>query len=154
MGLLREFKEFAMRGNVLDLAVGIIIGAAFTTIVNSFVNDVIMPPLGVVTGGGDFADKKFVVRAAELDRAGKETRPETAIRYGKFINAIIQFLIVAFAVFLLVKAVNTATRRVSRPPPPGEPTVKECPLCISSIPFRAKKCPHCTADLTAAAAAA
>src|SRR4051794_7140059 len=147
----REFKEFAMRANVLDLAVGIIIGAAFTTIVNSFVTDVVMPPIGVVTGGVDFADKKVVIRAAEFDPAtGKEKKPETAIRYGKFINAVINFLIVAFSVFLLVKAVNTATRKVVRPPPPGEPTNKECPMCVSSIPFRAKKCPQCTADLQAA----
>src|SRR4051812_7035314 len=105
MGLISEFKAFALRGNVLDLAVGIIIGAAFTTIVNSFVNDIVMPPVGVLTGGVDFSEKKIVVRHAEhADPANpaKETRPETAIRYGKFINAVIQFLIVAFSVFLLV----------------------------------------------------
>jgi large conductance mechanosensitive channel len=152
MGLLREFKEFAMRGNVLDLAVGIIIGAAFTTIVNSFVNDVIMPPLGIVTGGVDFADKQVELRAEQKDPATQKViRPATYLRYGKFINAVIQFLIVAFSVFLLVKVVNTATKKVSRPPPPGEPTNKECPMCTSSIPYRATKCPQCTADLPAPA---
>ena len=152
MGLLREFKEFAMRGNVLDLAVGIIIGAAFTLIVNSFVNDVIMPPLGVVTGGVDFKDKKIVLKPEERDPADptKIKKAATELRYGNFINAVINFLIVAFAVFLLIKAVNAATRKVVKPPPPGEPTAKECPMCTSSIPFRAKKCPHCTADLAAA----
>ncbi len=153
MGWLREFKEFAMRGSVLDLAVGIIIGAAFTTIVNSFVNDVIMPPLGVITGGVDFSDKKVVIKGEEHgDPAHPEkvTKPATEIRYGKFINAVINFLIVAFSIFLLVKAVNSATKKVSKPPPPGEPTSKECPMCTSSIPFRAKKCPQCTAELLAA----
>ena len=154
MGWLREFKEFAMRGNVLDLAIGIVIGVAFTAIVNSFVADIIMPPVGVVAGGVDFADKKIVLRPAEYgDPANpqKETKPETAIRYGKFINAVINFLIVAFSVFLMVKAVNAATKRVVKPPPPGEPTNKECPMCTSSIPYRAKKCPNCTADLPVAA---
>lgn len=150
MGMLREFKEFAMRGSVLDLAVGIIIGAAFTTIVNSFVNDIVMPPLGVVTGGVDFRDKKVVMAPAQVDKDGKVIKPATELRYGNFINAVINFLIVALAVFLLIKAVNTATRRLRPPPPPGEPTNKECPMCCSSIPFRAKKCPQCTAELAAA----
>jgi large conductance mechanosensitive channel len=151
MGWLREFKEFAMRGNVMDLAVGIIIGAAFTTIVNSLVNDVIMPPVGVVTGGVDFKDKMVKIKEPVVDPAtGKETKPATFLRYGNFINAVINFLIVAFSVFLLVKALNHATKKVSKPPPPGEPTNKECPMCTSSIPFRAKKCPQCTADLLAA----
>src|SRR5439155_6851389 len=130
MGWLREFKEFAMRGNVLDLAVGIFIGAAFTTIVTSFVNDIIMPPIGVVTGGVDFKDKKVVIKPAEMDPAdpAKVKKPATELRYGNFINAVINFVIVAFAVFLLVKAVNSATKKVSKPPPPGEPTSKECPM--------------------------
>ena len=151
MGMIREFKEFAMRGNVLDLAVGIIIGAAFTTIVNSFVNDIIMPPIGVVTGGVDFKDKKYVMAPEQKAADGKVIKPATELRYGNFINAVINFLIVAFAVFLLVKAVNTATKSVRPPPPPGEPTNKECAMCCSSIPYRAKKCPQCTADLPAMA---
>jgi large conductance mechanosensitive channel len=151
MGMIREFKEFAMRGNVLDLAVGIIIGAAFTTIVTSFVNDLIMPPIGVVTGGVDFKDKKYVMAPPVTDKDGKVIKPAAELRYGNFINAVINFLIVAFAVFLLIKAVNTATRKLRPPPPVGEPTNKECPLCCSSIPYRAKKCPHCTAELPAMA---
>ena len=153
MGMIREFKEFAMRGNVLDLAVGIIIGAAFTTIVTSFVNDIIMPPVGVVTGGVDFKDKKIVMAPEQRDPADptKIKKPATELRYGNFINAVINFVIVAFAVFLLVKAVNTATKSVRPPPPPGEPTNKECSMCCSSIPYRAKKCPQCTADLPAMA---
>src|SRR5687767_9643987 len=122
MGMVREFKEFAMRGNVLDLAVGIIIGAAFGLIVSSFVNDIVMPPIGVVTGGVDFKDKKFVMAPAVLDKDGKVVKPAAELRYGNFINALINFLIVAFAVFLLIKAVNTATRKLRPPPPPGEPT--------------------------------
>src|SRR5215217_6444221 len=149
MGMIREFRDFAMRGNVLDLAVGIIIGAAFTTVVTSFVNDVIMPPLGLVTGGVDFADKQAQLRPAQVDAAGKETKPATVIRYGKFINAIVNFLIVAFAVFMLVKAVNTTTKRVVKPPPETGPTSKECPFCLSTIPINAKKCSQCTADLVA-----
>ncbi len=110
MGMIREFREFAMRGNVLDLAVGIIIGAAFTTIVNSLVKDVLMPPLGVATGGVDFAEKKLILAAATLDAAGKVVKPEVTLNYGSFVNAIIQFLIVAFAIFLVVKAINVARR--------------------------------------------
>jgi large conductance mechanosensitive channel len=110
MKLLGEFKEFAMRGNVVDLAVGIIIGAAFTTIVNSLVKDVLMPPLGMAMGGVDFADKKLVLRDALLE-GERIIRPEVVVSYGNFINAVIQFLIVAFAIFLVVKAMNSARRR-------------------------------------------
>jgi large conductance mechanosensitive channel len=148
--MVREFKEFAMRGNVLDLAVGIIIGAAFTTIVTSFVNDIIMPPVGMATGGVDFKDKKVVLAPAVTDESGKVVKPAAELRYGNFINAVINFTIVAFSVFLLVKAVNTATKKVRPPPPPGEPTTKECPLCLSTIPYQAKKCSQCTADFAAA----
>jgi len=113
MKLLQEFKEFAMRGNVVDLAVGIIIGAAFTTIVNSLVKDVLMPPLGMAMGGVDFADKKLVMRDALLE-GERVVRPAVAVNYGNFINAVIQFLIVAFAIFVVVKAMN-ATRRKPEP---------------------------------------
>ena len=113
MKLLQEFKEFAMRGNVVDLAVGIIIGAAFTTIVNSLVKDVLMPPLGMAMGGVDFADKKLVLRDALLE-GERVVRPAVTVNYGNFINAIIQFLIVAFAIFVVVKAMN-ATRRKPEP---------------------------------------
>ena len=122
MKLLREFREFAMRGNVVDLAVGIIIGAAFTTIVNSLVKDVIMPPLGMATGGVDFADKKLVMRDA-LFEGERIVRPAVTVNYGNFINAIIQFLIVAFAIFMVVKAMNTARRKPEPTPDvPPAPT--------------------------------
>ena len=125
MKLLKEFKEFAMRGNVVDLAVGIIIGAAFTTIVNSLVKDVIMPPLGMATGGVDFADKKLVMR--EEAREGERViRPAVVLSYGNFINAMIQFLIVAFAIFLVVKAMNTARRKPEpKPDVPPAPTKEQ-----------------------------
>lgn len=110
MKLFREFKEFAMRGNVVDLAVGIIIGAAFTTIVNSLVKDVLMPPLGMAMGGVAFADKKIVLRDALLE-GERIIRPAVVVSYGNFINALIQFLIVAFAIFLVVKAMNSARRQ-------------------------------------------
>jgi large conductance mechanosensitive channel len=110
MKLFNEFKEFAMRGNVIDLAVGIVIGAAFTTIVNSLVKDVLMPPLGIVTGGVDFADKKLVLRDA-LVEGERVIRPAVAISYGNFVNAVVQFLIVAFAIFVIVKAMNAARRK-------------------------------------------
>jgi large conductance mechanosensitive channel len=149
MGMLREFRDFAMRGSVLDLAVGIIIGAAFTTVVNSLVNDLIMPPIGLITGGVDFADKQVQLRPAKYVE-GKEVKPATMLRYGKFINAIVNFLIVAFAIFMLVKAVNSTTRRVVKPPPDSGPSTKECPFCLSTIPINAKKCSQCTADLVPA----
>jgi len=110
MKLLQEFKEFAMRGNVVDLAVGIIIGAAFTGIVTSLVNDVVMPPIGYLTGGVDFADKAIVLKDAVV-QDGKVVKPAVVWGYGKFINALINFVIVAFAIFLIVKAMNTARRK-------------------------------------------
>ena len=110
MRLLNEFKEFAMRGNVVDLAVGIIIGAAFTGIVTSLVNDLVMPPLGYVTGGVDFADKAVVLKDAVM-QGEKVVRPAVVLSYGKFINAVINFVIVAFAIFMIVKAMNTARRK-------------------------------------------
>ncbi|RYY36590.1 MAG: large-conductance mechanosensitive channel protein MscL [Sphingobacteriaceae bacterium] len=122
MGFAKEFKEFAMRGNVVDLAVGVIIGAAFGTIVTSLVNDVIMPPIGYLTGGVDFSDKKILLKAA--DEAAKS--PEVAILYGKFINTVIQFLIVAFCIFLVVKAINSLKKEKEvAPGVPPAPTKEE-----------------------------
>ena len=121
MGMLKEFKEFAMRGNVIDLAVGVVIGGAFGKIVTSLVNDVIMPPIGLLTGGVDFADKKWVLKAADnTDPAHKVA--EVAVNYGMFINTLIQFLIVAFAIFLLVKAINRMHKPAEAAPaaPPEE----------------------------------
>lgn len=123
MGFVKEFKEFAMRGNVVDLAVGVIIGAAFGKIVTSLVNDVIMPPIGYVTGGVDFSDKKFVLKPG--DPAAKVE--EVAVHYGNFINSIIQFLIVAFCIFLVVKAINSLKKKeeATAPATPPEPSKEE-----------------------------
>ena len=140
--MLKEFKEFAMRGNVLDMAVGIIIGAAFGKIVSSAVDDILMPPLGRLLGHMDFSslfinlsDKSFETLAA-AKAAGAPT-----LNYGIFLNTIINFLIVAFAVFLLVRTVN---RWVAKPAPAAAPTTKDCPQCAMPIPIAAKKCGHCT----------
>ncbi len=136
----KEFKTFAMRGNVLDLAVGIIIGAAFGKIVSSFVGDILMPPLGMLIGGMDFSNLAITIREAS---AGA---PAVAIRYGVFINAVIDFLIVAFAIFLLIKGINSMKKEAPAPAP--EPTMQDCPECKMSIPIGAKRCGHCTATLS------
>lgn len=143
----KEFKEFAMRGNVLDMAVGIVIGAAFTKIVNSMVEDVLMPPIGLALGGVDFSTLFFSLSGqqyaslAEAKAAGAAT-----LNYGVFLNAIINFLIVAMAVFLLVKGVNTLKRKQAVAPV-ATPTSKPCPYCTSSIPLKASRCPECTSQL-------
>lgn len=131
--MLKEFKEFAMRGNVVDMAVGIIIGAAFGGIVTSLVNDVIMPPIGVLTGGIDFSNLAISLQAD----------PAVTIKYGVFINAVINFLIIAFAIFMLVRAMNRLKRKEEAAP--AAPTTKECPECLMTIPLKAKRCGHCTA---------
>lgn len=129
MGLLKEFREFAMKGNVVDLAVGVIIGAAFGKIVSVLVDKVMMPPIGYVAGGIDFADKKLVLKEATVDATtGKVVSPEVALGYGEFINALIYFLIVAFCLFMVIKAMNTAKKRFEKqeaaaPPPPPPPDV-------------------------------
>jgi large conductance mechanosensitive channel len=149
--MLKEFREFAMRGNVLDLAVGIIIGAAFNRIVTSFVNDILMPPLGLVISGERFSNmfvslnRQFYPTLAAAQEAGAPT-----LNYGLFINNIVDFLIVAFAVFLLVRQVN----RLMRPKAaPDAPSTRQCPYCFSGIPPQATRCPQCTSQLEAAAAA-
>ena len=114
MGMIKEFREFSMRGNVIDMAVGIIIGGAFGRIVASLVNDVLMPPLGVLMGGVDFSDKTWVLRHAVPASEGVAVQPEVTLKYGVFINEIINFLIVAFAIFLLIKAINTARRHLEK----------------------------------------
>jgi large conductance mechanosensitive channel len=119
MGLFKEFKEFALRGNMVDLAVGVVIGAAFGKVVTSLVNDIIMPPLGLVTGGVDFSDKVIHLKAATLDAAGKVIKPGVDVTYGKFINNIVDFLIVAIAIFMVIKLMNTAAR--ARKTEPAEP---------------------------------
>lgn len=140
MGMLKEFREFAMKGNVVDMAVGIVIGAAFGKIVSSLVSDVIMPPVGMLLGNVDFSSLSITLREAT------ETDPAVTIRYGLFVNTIIDFVIVAFAIFLVIKQMN----RLKRPAPPAEATAKECPHCLMSIPIKAVRCGHCTSDLSAA----
>jgi large conductance mechanosensitive channel len=141
----KEFKAFIMRGNVLDLAVGIVIGAAFGSIVTSFVKDILMPPVGLLLGGVDFTNLFITLSGpaaatlADAQKAGAVTW-----NYGLFINTIINFLIVAFAVFLVVKAVN----QMQRPPAPAAPNTKDCPFCATAIPKAAVRCPNCTSTLT------
>jgi large conductance mechanosensitive channel len=141
--MLKEFKEFIARGNVIDLAVGVIIGAAFGKIVTSLVNDIIMPPIGMLLGRVDFANLFFALRGspATLDEAKAGNIP--VIKYGQFINTLIEFLIVAFVIFLVVKAVNRLKRRPEELPP----TLKECDFCFSNIPVKAIRCPECTSEL-------
>jgi len=143
-GFLKEFKEFAMRGNVLDLAVGIIIGAAFGTIVNSLVNAIIMPPIGQLLGQIDFSSLYINLTGTAYPSlaAAKEAGAAT-INYGAFINAVINFLIVAFVVFLIVKQFN----RLKKETPPAPPNTKDCPFCATAIPLAATRCPHCTSEL-------
>jgi large conductance mechanosensitive channel len=142
--MLDEFKKFVMRGNVLDLAVAVIIGVAFGAIVVSFVNDILMPPIGLLLGGVDFSnlfislDGQSYPSLAAAQEAGAPT-----INYGVFINTVINFLIIAFAIFLIVRLAN----RMQKEEAPGELTTKECPHCISTIPIKATRCPNCTSQL-------
>jgi large conductance mechanosensitive channel len=140
MSMIKEFKEFAMRGNVMDMAVGIIIGGAFGKIVSSFVGDVMMPPLGLLLGGVDFSDKLIT-----LKEAVGET-PAVTLKYGVFINTVIDFVIVAFAIFMMIRFMNRLKRKEEAPPPPA-PTTKECPECMMAIPINAKRCGHCAVAL-------
>ena len=150
--MLKEFKEFAMRGNVLDMAVGIIIGAAFGSIINSLVADVIMPPIGMLLGNIDFSNlfavlKEGKVAAPYASLAAAKEAGAVTINYGFFINTIITFLIVAFAIFLLIRSVNKLVKQQEAPP--AVPTTKECPYCLSTIPIKATRCGHCTSELKA-----
>lgn len=151
--MLKEFKEFAMRGNMVDMAVGIIIGAAFGAIVTSLVADMIMPPIGLLLGSVDFSDLFIVLKAgtapgpyatlADAQAAGAVT-----VNYGLFVNKIISFLIVAFAVFLLIRNISRLKRKEEAPP--AESMTQECPYCLSIIPLKATRCPQCTSELGAA----
>ena len=137
-------KEFAMRGSVLDMAVGIIVGAAFGQIVNSFVQDVMMPPIGRLVGHADFSNLFVTLTGQHYDTvAAAKAAGAATLNYGMFLNTIVNFLIVAFAVFLLVRQVN---RLMPKPAPPA-PTTRDCPYCLSAIPMKATKCAHCTSDL-------
>jgi large conductance mechanosensitive channel len=146
--MLKEFKEFAMRGNVLDMAVGILVGAAFGSIVTSFVNDVLMPPIGLLLGRVDFSNLFVTLRGDEFTTlAQARAAGATTLNYGIFLNTVVNFLIVAFAVFLLVRQVNRLRRQPE--PAPAVPTTKECPYCFSSISIKATRCAFCTTELKA-----
>ncbi|MDW8104735.1 MAG: large conductance mechanosensitive channel protein MscL [Armatimonadota bacterium] len=144
--MFQEFKKFAMRGNAIDLAVGFIMGGAFSAIVTSLVNDIIMPPIGLLLGKVDFSNLFLNLSGTpyatleEAKKAGAAT-----VNYGVFINTLVNFLIVSFALFLVVRQVN---RWSAQPAPVTEPTTKECPYCYSQIPIKATRCPHCTSQLT------
>ncbi len=148
--MLKEFKEFALRGNVVDMAVGIIIGAAFGVMVKSLVDDVIMPPIGLLLGNIDFSDLFLVLRQGTtpgpyFSVAAARQAGAVTLNYGQFINTIINFVIVAAAIFLVVRGMNQLKREK-----PVDPTTKECPYCLSVIPLQASRCPHCTSELSAA----
>lgn len=137
MSLLQEFKEFAVKGNVIDMAVGVVIGGAFGKIVASLVNDVIMPPIGLLLGKVDFSQLSLTLKEAAEGTAA------VTINYGKFINNVVDFTIVAFCIFLVIKQIN----HLKRLPPPADPTTKSCPECLMEVPKAAKRCGHCTSTL-------
>ena len=151
--MLKEFKEFAVKGNAVDMAVGLIIGAAFGSIITSLVKDIVMPPISLLTGGLDFSNKFVVLRdapdggvfqtAADAAKAGAITW-----NYGNFVTFVVNFLVVAFCIFLLVRALNKMKR-----PQPGDaaPVSKECPFCLMTIPVKATRCPHCTSEMASGA---
>ena len=144
--MFKEFKEFAMRGNVIDLAVGVIIGAAFGKIVSSLVQDVVMPPIGMLLKNVNFSNLFITLNGQHFDTlADAQKAGAPTINYGVFLNNVLDFVIVAFCVFLLVHQVNRWTRKPQ--PAAAEPSTKECPQCALSIPIRAKKCPHCTTQI-------
>lgn len=147
--MLKEFREFAMRGNVLDMAIGIVIGAAFGKIVSSFVADILMPPIGLLLGGVDFSNIFLTLSGGDYASL-EEAKAAGAATWnvGLFINTVIDFLIVAFAIFLLIKAINNLKRKEAVPPP--APSEKSCPYCVTAIPIKATRCPHCTSQLEGA----
>ena len=149
--MLKEFKEFAMRGNVIDMAVGIVIGAAFGTIVKSLVSDIIMPPIGLLLGNVDFANLFAVLKQGEAlagpyaSLADAQAAGAVTINYGVFINTIISFIVIAFAIFMVIRNMNKLKKKEEAPP--AEPTTKDCPYCLTSIPIKATRCPNCTSKL-------
>ena len=152
--MLKEFKEFAIKGNAVDLAVGVIIGAAFGSIITSLVKDILMPPIGLLTGGLDFSNKFLILKDAP--NGGVFATPADAVKagaitwnYGNFITLAINFLIVAFCIFLVVKAVN----KMKKPSPTAAPVSKDCPFCSMTIPIKATRCPHCTSEMSSVARA-
>jgi large conductance mechanosensitive channel len=153
--MLKDFKEFVMRGNVVDMAVGIVIGAAFGAVIKSLVADVIMPPIGLLLGNVDFSNLFIILKAGKVagpyvSLAAAQAAGAVTLNLGLFINTIVSFVIVAFAVFLLVRGINRMRREQEAPP--AVPTTKECPYCRSEIPLKASRCPHCTSELGVAPA--
>jgi large conductance mechanosensitive channel len=144
--MLKEFKEFAMKGNVVDMAIGIIIGVAFGKIITSLVGDVLMPPIGLLLGKIDFSNL-FINLSGQHYATMSEAKAAGAasINYGVFINTVIDFIIVAFVIFLLIRQINKMKRQPE--PAPAVPTTKECPYCLSTVPIKATRCPHCTSEL-------
>jgi large conductance mechanosensitive channel len=147
--MLKEFRNFIMRGNVLDLAVAVIIGAAFGKIITSLVNDVIMPPIGLLLGRVDFTNLFLSLDGqAYASLAAAKTAGAPTLNYGLFLNTIIEFVIVAFAIFFILRAVSRVQQGIHKPTPASAPTTKECPFCFSTIPIKATRCPQCTSELT------
>jgi large conductance mechanosensitive channel len=151
--MLKEFKEFAMRGNVVDMAVGIIIGAAFGTIIAALVSEVLMPPIGLLFGNVDFSNLFIVLKEGKIAGpyatvAAAKGAGAVTLNYGLFVNAVVNFLIVAFAIFFLIRGMNSLKKKEEAPP--ALPTTKECPHCLSTIPIKATRCGHCTSELKAA----
>jgi large conductance mechanosensitive channel len=149
--MFKEFREFAMKGSVIDMAVGIIIGAAFGAVVQSLVSDILMPPLGLILGHVDFGNLYLTLAAGKVagpyaSLAQAQASGAVTFAYGQFINRIIGFLIVAFALFLVIKSMNRLRRKQEAPAAPPAET-RECPFCLSVIPLKAKRCPHCTSQL-------
>ena len=149
--MLKEFKEFAMRGNVIDMAIGIIIGGAFGPIVGSMVNDLLMPPIGLAMGNVDFTNLFILIKegskaaAPYASLADAKAAGAVTINYGLFINSVVSFVIVAFCVFLLVRTMNRLKREEAAAP--AEPTTRDCPFCLSAIPLKATRCPSCTSEV-------
>jgi large conductance mechanosensitive channel len=149
--MLKEFKEFAMRGNVLDLAIGVIIGGAFGAITKSLVNDIIMPPIGLLLGNTDFTNLFLILKAGTVagpyaSLTAAQDAGAVTLNYGLFLNTIINFIIIAFAMFLVVRAVNRLEKKEE--PAPAEPTTKQCGFCFTEIPIQATRCPNCTSELS------
>jgi len=148
--MLKAFKNFALRGNVVDLAIGIVIGGAFSNIVSSFVSDILMPPIGLLLGNTDFSNFFINLSGRRYDSlAAAEEAGAATINYGVFINTILDFIIIAFALFLIVRQINRLQRQKEEEKP-AEPTTKQCPYCMTEIPVEATRCPHCTSHLEAA----
>lgn len=154
MSMVKEFKEFAVKGNVVDMAVGIIIGGAFGTIAKSLVNDVLMPPIGLLLGGVDFANLYLTIKPGDpagpyASLTAAQDAGAVTVNWGVFFNNMISFLVVALAVFFVIKAINNLKRKDEEAPPPP-PDTKDCPYCVSSVAIKATRCPNCTSELSAA----